>query len=587
MISAEPEVLDLEPETLEFDDTPPAAMSLLAPVLRGNFSLRDYQQECLDSIASDFKQFGRLLAVLATGCGKTEIFNQVARAEVNAGGRVLIIAHTEELLDQAADKLERRTGLISEREKAADHASLSATIVIASVQTLSRNHRLTGFPDNHFTLVIVDEAHRSLAASYQKVLCYFHFGEASLAPEWKMPEPGVPFEFKAKILGVTATADRGDKRTLGEFYQHCSFDYGLLQACRDGFLVRPVAVQVPLEINLRNVKVARSSSGSDFDATELSHRITPFLQAIARAIVMHAKNRKTVCFLPGVETARLMSEALIAEGVDASFVSGACEDRAEKLERFSKAGQGTAIANAMLLTEGWDCPDVSCVCILRPTKIRSLYTQMAGRGTRTLPGCIDGLTTREERLLAIACSKKPDLILLDFLWLSDRLDLVQPVDLIATSPKVREAMVKNGGKGDLLDLVEAADRDLLKSLEDAARRNSKKKARVIDPLAWAVSLGDAQLASWEPETPWDSLKPTPGQNDLLTRKGIDAEKIQFRGLASKLIDRVINRHRLGLCTVKQMSFLDRLGIKDSALLTFDEAKAAIDAKIKHFSPSSS
>jgi superfamily II DNA or RNA helicase len=578
ILDFENEVLDFA-ETLDFDDAPLAHR--IAPA-NSLFKLREYQDECLDAIAEDFKQYGRLLAVLATGCGKTVIFSQAAKREAAAGGRVLILAHTEELLDQAADKLERTTGLQSDREKAAEHASLEAQVVIASVQTLTRPNRLTAFPDNHFSLVIVDEAHRTLAASYLRILNYFHFGAASLTPDWKAPEPGIPYKALAKVLGVTATADRGDKRSLGEFYQHCAFDYGLLQACRDGYLVRPVSVQIPLEIDLRSVKVSRTANGSDFDVSELSQRITPFLKSIAKAILEHARDRKTVCFLPGIETARLLSEAVQAEGMPASFVSGACPDRAEKLEAFNAAGPGSLIANAMLLTEGWDCPDVSCVCVLRPTKIRALFTQMVGRGTRTLPGTIDGLSAKEARLLAIKRSAKPDLLILDFLWLSDRLELVRPIDLVATTAQQREAMSKRKADGqvDLLDMAEAASRDLLKSLEAAAAKNAKKKARVIDPLAWAVSLGDQELASWEPETQWDELPPTKGQLDQLARFGIDTGAVKYRGLATKILDRVFNRTRMGLCTPKQLSFMERLGIKDGALLTIDEATRAIDETIK-------
>jgi len=853
----------------------------------------------------------------------TIIFSQVAREMVAAGGRVLILAHTEELLDQAADKLERSTGLVSEREKAAESASLQASVVIASVQTLTKHTRLCGFPDDHFALVVVDEAHRSLAPSYLKILNYFHFGRQSLAADWKAPAVGEPYAHKAKILGVTATPDRGDKRSLGRFYQRIVFDYGLLPACRAGYLVRPISVQIPLRIDLRNVKISRSPHGADFDAKELSVRISPFLGEIARHVFARAGDRKIVLFLPGVETARLMSEALNAAGMVAQFVSGACTDRTEKMAWFARAGRGHAICNAMLLTEGWDCPDVSCVCVLRPTKLAGLYRQCVdeqteiltrdgwkrdvavgesvagfdiqtgslnyvpaqevfrrplapeerfvaikaqscdirvtenhrmlydhagrtgwkfkeagnlaslrdtsilpcagvwdgavgvpltddelsfigwamtnahinektggivitqgehrpwleqietcirgcgfkftqtkrerrtsqfksnsldvnwtisrgeprgrdkhlrgwgalapwlsksfaeplmslspvqfdvlieamhlahgakqegqtwtrrsyhihcgrhrqqadrlqivalrcgwratvsihqwngheqfivrlkrqnfvrvgghvgdrpswkfepgtgeqcwcvknelgtlvtrrngkvaivgncvGRGTRTLPGVLDGLNTRAERLSAIAASQKPDLMILDFLWLSDRLDLIESVDLVADRPEIRAAMKKavdlKMQGGDLISLFEVAEHDLLKSLEIAARKHAKKNARVIDPLAWAVSLGDDQLLGYEPISQWDELPMTAPQAALLHRNGIDAAPVTCRGMASKLIDRVVQRHRLGLCTVKQLELLTRLGVADAALLSRAEATTMIGSNL--------
>jgi len=574
-----------EPVTLDFDEVPThRAFAAALPLgASPNFTLRDYQVDALAKLREGWKQFRRQLAVLATGCGKTVIFSQAAAEEVAAGGRVLILAHTDELLDQAADKLRRSTGLDAEKEKAEHHASLFASVVVGSVQTLAREKRLTEWPEDHFTLVIVDESHRILAPSYQKVVRYFHFGAASLAADWVFPDAGTEYQTFARILGVTATADRGDKRSLGEFFESCAIDYGLLQAVRDGYLVRPVAEQIPLKIDLRGVRTSRTSNGADYDLGEITARITPFLSEIARRIAEHARTRKTVCFLPGIESARLLAEAMREAGLEAQFVSGACPDRAEKLEWFDRAGPGSAMCNAMLLTEGWDCPDVSCVCVLRPTKIRSLYVQCVGRGTRPLPGVIDGLATAAERLAAIATSAKPDLRILDFLWLSDNLSLVKPLDLVATKPEIRERMMADGGEagGDLVSLEERAERDLLKSLEKAAKEHVNKKGRTIDPLKLAVSLGDADLATWEPETKWDSLPATTNQIEILTKNGIDVGKVTCRGLATRLIGRVFERQKLGLCTPKQLNFLERLGVPDAALVSFREASALIDAKMKH------
>ena len=205
-----------------------------------------------------------------------------------------------------------------------------------------------------------------------------------------------------------------------------------------------------------------------------------------------------------------------------------------------------------------------------------------GRGTRPLTGVIDGLATAGERIAAIAASAKPDLRILDFLWLSDNLSLIKPIDLVATKPEIRERMLADGGgeQTDLVSLEERAERDLLQSLEKAAKAHANKKARVIDPLKLAVSLGDADLATWQPETRWDGLPPTSHQLDTLARHGIDTSKVTTRGLASKLIGRVFERQQLGLCTPKQLNFLERLGVHDAALVSFREASALIDAKIK-------
>ncbi len=244
-------------------------------------NLRPYQTDCLKAIRDGWNDFSRLLAVLATGCGKTVIFSHVAKEEVDKGGKVLIIAHTDELLEQAIDKIFRSTGIEAEKEKADCRASPFASVVVASIQSLSRTNRLLGFSPDHFSLVICDETHRALANSYQKVMRYFHFGAESLEEDWKMPEKDVPYKHHARCLGVTATADRGDKRSLGEFYQSCVFDYGLLSAVRDGWLCRPIIRNIPLQkVDMRGVK----KKGGDYDAAEVVARMEPFLRDIAEKL---------------------------------------------------------------------------------------------------------------------------------------------------------------------------------------------------------------------------------------------------------------------------------------------------------------
>ena len=570
-------IADEEYELL-FDDDLPVSPK---PVKVG-FSLRDYQGEALASIDAGWVNYSRQMAVLATGCGKTVIFSQVAKREVDRGGRVLILAHSDELLEQAKDKLYRSTGLESEKEKADDMAGLTAKVVIGSIQTLARKpyNRLRGFPDNHFTLIIVDECHRTLAKSYLIVLNYFHFGERSLDSDWVAPKPDEKYEHKARVLGVTATADRGDKRSLGEFYQNVAADYDYLKAVQNGYLVRPISKSLPIRLDIRGVHVKKTENGNDFDRMEVAERIRPFLVEIGKHIVKECQDRKLVCFLPSVDTARQLSEVTAGLGMKSWFVSGDCPDRKEKLDAFAKAGRFSMIANAQLLLEGWDVPDVDAVSVLRPTKIRSLYSQAVGRGTRILPGVIDGLEDPIERIEAIASSAKKDLLILDFLWLADRLDLITPVDLVATRPEVRNKMIQENKEGDLIAL-EGEARDLLESLEKAAKKHSTKSARVIDPLAFAVSVGDTAISTWEPKTQWDKDPPTKGQLDMLKMFGVDTSKIAFKGLASKMIQRCLSRREKNLCSPKKLALLIRLGVPEdqAAMYTNKQADKFLDAKL--------
>lgn len=543
------------------------------------FRMRPYQKACQLAVRDGWKEVSRQLIVLAGGLGKTVLAAHIAKEEIENGGRVLFVAHTEELIDQAQDKFLRGAGVESDKEKADNHASPYASCVVASVQTLARVNRLTGFSDSHFTLIIIDEAHRGLSPSHLRVKNYFHFGADSLIEGWVAPEPGFLYTPKAKVLGMTATASRGDKRSLGEFYQRVAFEYGLLEAVREGYLVRPIVKNIPLKIDMRGIKVSRTPQGSDLDATEVAHRIAPIVKEIAKALAPEIINLKLVVFMPSVETARMISDALASHGINANFVSGACPDRAEKVAAFRSAGPGSALVCAQLLAEGFDVDTISAVCVLRASKIWNFVIQCWVRGTRPLTGLIDALETAEERVAAIATSGKPCFYIFDFLWLADTHDLIQPCELVTQRQEVKERMA---GATDLVAVEAVAQRDFLKALEEAAKKNARRQARTLDPIAWAVSLGDAALATWEPETKWDSDPITPGQDDFMRRNGVDPANVKCKGLASKVINRLLTRIKLGLATPKQLSLMSQLGLDEQtcATLTVQEATATIDATLK-------
>lgn len=179
--------------------------------------LRPYQTEARDAILRSWASgIRKTLLVLPTGCGKTIVFAKVIEERVRNGGNVLVLAHREELLNQASDKLERTTGLKTALEKA-ESTSLDSwfNVTVGSVQTLQNPRRLEQFSSDHFDTIIVDEAHHAVSPSYRRVLDHFK---------------------NAKILGVTATADRGDKRNLGELFETISYEYTLPRAIREGYL---------------------------------------------------------------------------------------------------------------------------------------------------------------------------------------------------------------------------------------------------------------------------------------------------------------------------------------------------------------
>ena len=320
--------------------------------------LRPYQQQARAAVHQEWEDGRRrTLLVLPTGCGKTIVFAKIAEDQVRAGDRVLILAHRGELLEQAADKLKKSTGLTASTEKAEESCiGQWNRVVVGSVQTLTRAKRLAHFSPDYFGTIIVDEAHHAISDSYLRVLDHFA---------------------GAKVLGVTATPDRGDLRNLGEVFDSLAYEYQLPQAIRDGFLCKIKALTIPLKLDISGVEL----SGGDFAAKGLGTALDPYLEQIAAEMAAVCKGRRTVVFLPLVATSQKFRDILTAHGFRAAEVNGQSEDRAQVLADFA-AGQYDVLCNSMLLTEGWDCPEVDCIAVLRPTKSRALYSQMVGRGTR-------------------------------------------------------------------------------------------------------------------------------------------------------------------------------------------------------------
>ena len=363
--------------------------------------LRPYQQEAKDSIFQEWeKGIRKTLLVLPTGCGKTIVFAKVTEQCVQNGDRVLILAHRGELLQQAADKIAKSTGLNCATEKAEESCLGSwFRITVGSVQSLMRESRLNRFPQDYFDTIIIDEAHHCISDSYKRVLQHF-------------PE--------SKVLGVTATPDRGDMKNLGSVFESLAYEYTLPKAIKEGYLSPIKAITIPLKVDLTGVGV----QSGDFKAGDLGTALDPYLDSIAEEMEKYCKDKKTVVFLPLVKTSQKFRDILNNHGFRAAEVNGDSQDRAEILEDYA-AGKYDVLCNSMLLTEGWDCPSVDCIVVLRPTKVRSLYCQMVGRGTRLSPD-----------------TGKDHLLLLDFLWHTERHELCHPASLICES----EEVAKNDGE---------------------------------------------------------------------------------------------------------------------------------------------
>lgn len=504
--------------------------------------LRPYQQEAREAVFEKWTGgTKRTLLVLPTGTGKTIVFASIAEECVRRGEHILILAHRGELLEQAADKIKLSTGLGCAVEKA-DQTSKGTwyRIVVGSVQTLMRERRLSGFPQDYFGTVIVDEAHHCISDSYQKVLQYFS---------------------DAKVLGVTATPDRGDMRDLGNYFENIAYEYTLPKAIREGYLSPIKALTIPLKIDISGVGIQTG----DFKTGELGTALDPYLEQIASEMEKHCQGRKTVVFLPLVKTSQKFRDILNSHGFQAAEVNGDSADRAEVLRDFDE-GRYDVLCNSMLLTEGWDCPSVDCIVVLRPTKVRSLYCQMVGRGTRLAPG-------------------KDHLLLLDFLWMTERHELCHPAALICSNPEVAAQMTKNleGSAGTAVDIEEAeksASEDVQAQREEAlAKRLSEqkwKKQRLVDPLQFEMSIQAEDLSNYVPAFGWEMAPPTEKQIKALEKNDINPDAVDNAGKASLLLGRLEKRRAEGLASPKQIRQLEQRGFRGVGMWSREQAKRLID-----------
>lgn len=501
--------------------------------------LRPYQIEAKDAVLGEWKNgHKKTLLVLPTGTGKTVVFSKIIENRVGKGKRALILAHRGELLEQAANKLKESCGLSPALEKAESTTlGTDAAVTVGSIQSLSQDRRLSRFPHDYFTDIVVDEAHHCMSASYQKVLQHF-------------PD--------AYILGVTATPDRGDQKNLGQYFDSKAYEYSMTAAIRDGYLCPVKAQMIPLELDIGAVKV----SNGDYAVGEIGTALEPYLKQIAVEMTHYCKNRKTVVFLPLVKTSREFCEILKGYGFRTVEVNGNSENRAEILNDFEK-GKYDILCNSMLLTEGWDCPSVDCIVVLRPTKVRSLYQQMVGRGMRLSPG-------------------KKDLLILDFLWLTERHDLCRPSSLVSKDEviagKINER-IKEDGQFDLIEAEEQAERDVIaereKALAEQLKEMRKRKARLVDPLQYAMSIADETLSAYEPTFAWEMGPATEKQLAFLEKRGILPDSVENTGKAKMLIEKLINRQEAGLSTPKQIRLLERYGFYHVGEWKFDDANTMI------------
>jgi len=485
--------------------------------------------------------------------GKTVSFLEQANRVRSHGGRTLILAHRDELIQQPRRKLEA-LGIVPDIEKGKQRASLNAKIVIASVQSL-RGARLQRFARDHFALVIVDECHHSTSQSYRAILD--HFADA-------------------KVLGVTATPDRADGQALGDIFETVAFRYEIRQAIREQWLVPIVARRVVVDsVDLSGVATRAGDLAQDQLAEVMETERA--IRGVVDPLLELAGTRQTVVFGVDVAHARLLSQRLNDERPGcARWVSGETDEtqRTQMLEEFER-GEFQFLCNCQLLLEGWDCQRASCVAMVRPTKSRALFVQAVGRVLRIL-----GLSLAE----SIANGKR-DALLLDFTGSAGRHRLVGPIDCLAGSEQGLDAF-GDDLRAELDRLLGTQQCDLEEALARAGESAEARRAALaleavvtfhaeqIDPfIGWATPNAQPQI-----NIGWTDKPPSEAQIKSLDGYGVTVTKLppSFSAAdATRLCIRLRQRIDSGLCSLRQARKLHAAGIRGTSTLPFKRAKELV------------
>ena len=506
--------------------------------------LRPYQREALNRTLNRLTSADQALIVIPTGGGKTVVFAMLADAFAEDGQRTLILAHREELLQQAIDKVTRWTRLPVGLERA-DQKAGGESIIVGSVQTLCRRNRLEKWPGDTFGLLIVDEVHHVLATSYRTILDHF----TKSAPTG------------AKVVGVTATPDRADGQGLGQIFPEVTFEYGLEEAIREGYLVDIRQHVVTVEgLDFSGVRTL----AGDFKPDELEAILTAevAVQRVADPIYSLSGDRPTLTFSVTIAHGRLLAAHINrrarAEGrsdKEARSLSGedTREHRAATLAAFAR-GEFQHLVGCALFLEGFDEPRISCVAMARPTKSRTVYVQAVGRGTRLHPG-------------------KIDLLVLDFAGNAGRHKLVSAIDLFPTPPRAGDETIADDAVRDRakeLSLLEpgANIQELLRRAAELL--DQERRAKIIGRAHGRIQIVDPfGRSTYDP-----SNAPTAKQLAVLAKfkvKGVDGLS---RFAASSLLDELVGRARKGLATYAQCQILRRYGM-DPENMTIKSASEAI------------
>jgi superfamily II DNA or RNA helicase len=483
--------------------------------------LRPYQSEADSNIREKLAEFRSTLLVIPTGTGKTRVFTEVIR---KWPGRALVLAHRDELLQQARGRLGKETGEMVGLEQADFYAG-NERIVVGSVQTLSQPDRLSRWKPDHFGIVVCDEAHHAPSPSYRRIFDHFS---------------------GAKLLGVTATPDRADEKAMGLVFESVAYVYEIDDAIKDGYLC-PIRI-LPIFLGELDLSSCRTTAGDlnqgDLDAAMVEAAIAHMV----KSTVEESGDLKTLFFTTSVDNATRSAELFngIKPGSARSVNGKTPVDVRRSILAGFERGDFQYLTNCGIATEGYDCPPVSCIAQGRPTKSRSLHAQIIGRGLRPYPG-------------------KEDCLVLEFTGNSGRHDLASALDILGGKYDEEEvALAKkivNASQGKKAGeaLEEAREKIRNEKARKAliAARSNYQKGQVYNPFD-VMHMSKTKQDSWDER--FSGAVPSEPQMAWMQSRKIDVPKGLTKAQASKLIGNLKMREANGLANYNQTKTLEALGI---------------------------
>lgn len=562
-----PEVITNEPEPVQ--SIKPFEPIYIPP--------RYYQSLAVNNCVASLQEASSALVVMATGTGKTPTAGYVLKHFLDSTDRdVLAIAHREELIEQMYETFRSVCWPYTVAKEIAsqysDTGNARPRVVVASKDTLWKERRLARFEKDRFSMLFIDEAHHYARKNktYHSICQYFH---------------------NYKLLGATATPDRGDGYALGMTFESVAFVFDLYDAIVDGWLVRPEQEFTTIDgYDISHIPTNGEKELSAVQVATVLEKHKP-LVGIAKATIeasnRDGQQRQTIIFCQSVRQAKLLASLLNhtharhETGIAAAIDEGTDKELRRSLIAMYKRGEIRYLVNFGIFTEGFDTDSTEVIVIARPVKSRALYAQMVGRGTRPLKEIVEALAcadNAEQRKEIIAQSRKKKCTVIDLVGVTGKHKLVTVADILGGDMKpnafAKLKKVIEDGEKDVIAAIEKAQQETQEQIEVDALRNVEVNItmmkRFIDPF-------DRMETGTLREPPWFQGKPpTVQQLETLRKNGMrdkDEKKLTF-WRASQLIESIQERRKLNLCTVKQARILDKFGCDPN--VSFDEAKRIID-----------